>query len=191
MQRGEALRILGLKDGATEEDIKLAYRESAQILHPDHFNSNEKLMARATEQFKLLGEARDALLGKGSRRSSTAESQSDYSSSSNREGYAYGHSESAVLHARIVAIDGARINVISYIDNEEDSRKTGFILVAVGLLLSLFARRSPTFMALGSTALIWGIIKAGGSQMNIGNLKKRLKKLDEDKVQCQKELDKL
>ena len=61
MNRSEALRILGLGDDATSEDVKIAYRETAQILHPDRFASNKKLQERATEQFKNLQEAYDVL----------------------------------------------------------------------------------------------------------------------------------
>ena len=40
MNRTEALHILGLDDGATADDIKIAYRETVQILHPDKFAGN-------------------------------------------------------------------------------------------------------------------------------------------------------
>ena len=59
MNRLEALRALGLDEDATDEDIKTAYRETAQILHPDRFATNKKLQDRATEQFKNLQEAYD------------------------------------------------------------------------------------------------------------------------------------
>ena len=61
MNRTEALRILGLDDDATPEDVKTAYKETVQILHPDRFASNKKLQDRATEQFKNLQEAYDYL----------------------------------------------------------------------------------------------------------------------------------
>ena len=57
MNRTEALRILGLDNDATADDIKAAYKETAQILHPDRFAGNKKLQDRATEQFKNLQEA--------------------------------------------------------------------------------------------------------------------------------------
>ena len=68
MNRTEALRILGLDEDATLADIKTAYKETAQILHPDRFATNKKLQDRATEQFKNLQEAYEYLTsGKGSR----------------------------------------------------------------------------------------------------------------------------
>ena len=41
MNRTEALRILGLDDDATPEDVKTAYKETVQILHPDRFASTK------------------------------------------------------------------------------------------------------------------------------------------------------
>ena len=67
MNRTEALHILGLEDDATADDIKIAYRETVQILHPDKFAGNEKLQSRATEQFKRLQEAYDLLSSGASR----------------------------------------------------------------------------------------------------------------------------
>lgn len=62
MNHDEALRTLGLEEGATEADIKVAYKEMAQILHPDKFKGNKRLEERATEQFKRVNRARDLLL---------------------------------------------------------------------------------------------------------------------------------
>ncbi|MCR5582393.1 MAG: DnaJ domain-containing protein, partial [Eggerthellaceae bacterium] len=50
MNRAEALRLLGLDDDATLDEIKTAYKETAQILHPDKFAGNRKLQKRAEEQ---------------------------------------------------------------------------------------------------------------------------------------------
>ena len=61
MNRTEALNILGLDDDASAADIKSAYRECVQILHPDRFANNKKLQDRATEQFKRLQDAYEYL----------------------------------------------------------------------------------------------------------------------------------
>ena len=73
MNRLEALHILGLGEEATPEEIKIAYKETAQILHPDKFANNKKLQERATEQFKNLQEAYAYLSsGKGAKSSMKA-----------------------------------------------------------------------------------------------------------------------
>ena len=54
MTYDEALRLLGLDEDATEADIKLAYKEMAQILHPDKYADNKRLSERANEQFKSV-----------------------------------------------------------------------------------------------------------------------------------------
>ncbi len=55
MTRAEALDILGLRTGATDEDIKAAHRNLMKKLHPDHGGSSW-IASR-------LNEAKDVLLG--------------------------------------------------------------------------------------------------------------------------------
>ena len=54
--RDEALEVLGLEDGASEADVKAAYKKLMQKVHPDHEGS-EWMAAK-------LNQARDILLGK-------------------------------------------------------------------------------------------------------------------------------
>ena len=56
MDRAEALKILGLDEGCSEEDVILAHRRLMQKLHPDH-GGNAYLAAQ-------LNEARQVLLSK-------------------------------------------------------------------------------------------------------------------------------
>ena len=56
MSRREALEVLGLAEGATEEEIHAAYRRLMQAVHPDHGGS-EWLATR-------LNQARATLLGR-------------------------------------------------------------------------------------------------------------------------------
>ena len=64
MSTDEAAAILGLDATAPAEDINRAWRELAQMLHPDRYGSNAKLRARAEHQMAQVNEARDVLLGK-------------------------------------------------------------------------------------------------------------------------------
>ena len=60
--RAWALKVLGLKEGATEEEIKKAYRKAAIQYHPDkHANASEKEVAEATEKFREINEAYEIL----------------------------------------------------------------------------------------------------------------------------------
>lgn len=57
--REEALDVLGLEDGASDDEIKAAYKRLMQKVHPDHEGS-EWMAAK-------LNQARDLLLDKSSR----------------------------------------------------------------------------------------------------------------------------
>lgn len=61
MKKSEALHILGLSDGASDEDIKKAHRTMVRANHPDQFSDPDKKKS-AEEKTKLINEARDVLL---------------------------------------------------------------------------------------------------------------------------------
>ena len=64
--------VLGVKPGASQEEIKKAYRELAKKYHPDNF-ANNPLSDLAEERFKEINEAYEQLTsgrGASSRRSS-------------------------------------------------------------------------------------------------------------------------
>ena len=50
--------ILGISKGASEEDIKKAYRKLAREWHPDrHSQGDEEMKAKADKKFKEINEA--------------------------------------------------------------------------------------------------------------------------------------
>ena len=60
MKKSEALNILGLKDGFSEDELKKAHRKKVVENHPDRFQDpTEK--SRAEERTKLINEAHDVL----------------------------------------------------------------------------------------------------------------------------------
>ena len=125
MNRTEALHILGLEDDATADDIKIAYRETVQILHPDKFAGNEKLQNRATEQFKRLQEAYDLLSsgaggGRGGRGARSGSSSGASSSSGAarawtevEDGVEVEYLTEAEIKARLAGIAAARAQLVA------------------------------------------------------------------------------
>ncbi len=62
MTQEECLLILGLEKGYSDEQLKIAYRNSALVWHPDRFkNQNEGLKKRAEKEMKQVNEAFQSL----------------------------------------------------------------------------------------------------------------------------------
>jgi hypothetical protein len=53
----QAYRMLGLAPGATPEEVKTAYRDLAQVWHPDRFPDNARLREKAARNQQLINEA--------------------------------------------------------------------------------------------------------------------------------------
>ena len=53
--------IFGLKPGASEEDVKSAYRDLVQVWHPDRFTHNQSLQKKAEEKLKEINKAYEAV----------------------------------------------------------------------------------------------------------------------------------
>ena len=55
--RDVCLRVLGLAPGASEQEIKTAYRDLAKVWHPDRFAHDPRLQQKAQEQLKEINDA--------------------------------------------------------------------------------------------------------------------------------------
>jgi hypothetical protein len=196
MTRDEALRLLGLGEDATEADIRLAYREMAQILHPDKYADNKRLAERATEQFKHVNEAREVLLdgryaagrGKGRTRSARAGGRSDASGVGTTGRTT---DRATALKARLAGIAAARVQLTAQLDAELDRRRVGIYLTVGGLVGMLAGRFVRPLLAIAPVAIVWGIMQLFSSQANVRIINNRLAELEEDRTTCEKELDEL
>ncbi len=63
MKKSEALNILGLSDGATDDEVKKAHRDKVRVNHPDRFTDPVQKQ-EAEDKTKLINEARDVLLSR-------------------------------------------------------------------------------------------------------------------------------
>ncbi|MEG0072734.1 MAG: J domain-containing protein [Raoultibacter sp.] len=178
MTRDEALRILGLDEDATDADIKTAYKETVQILHPDRFAHNKKLQERATEQFKNLQGAYDYLTtGKGATSTQSSRSRANSYTPANE------------VEARLAGIAAARTQLVAQRDVLADERRNGLLLTGLGLLIALIARRVPIAIALGTGAIIWGAIQAITTHNTVRTLDEHLASLAAEKKKLLAELD--
>ena len=189
MNRLEALHILGLGDDASPEEIKTAYKETAQILHPDKFAGNKKLQDRATEQFKNLQEAYAYLTsGKGVKKGASASVSRGASAA--REG------SRANIEARLAGVAAARAQLVAQRDEVSDERRNGIIMAVVGALLALLTIRRPVGLfgfvaAAATTAAVWGVVQVISANKTLDTLNAHLRKLNQEKKLLLAELDEL
>lgn len=188
MNRTEALRILGLDANASADDIKAAYRETAQILHPDRFAGNKKLQDRATEQFKNLQEAYAVLTGKRSSKNAARSAPAAERSS--------GLDEERELEARLAGIAAARVQLAAQRDALGDERRTGLGFLVVGAAIALICSRRPAGLLLAlagvaSAAAVWGAVQIVSAQRGIAALDARLDELSAEKKKLLVRLDEL
>lgn len=203
MNRNEALNILGLEDDASADDIRVAYRETVQILHPDKFSGNEKLQSRATEQFKRLQEAYELLTSSsGSRRGrgSSASSSAPRSSGAARswtetEGdLEVEYLTEAEIKARLAGIAAARAQLVAQRDTVTDERRNGLAMAGIGAVAAFFTIRRPFgifgfIAAMAVPAAIWGVVQAISAQRNLNTLNEHLAKLTEERKEYEALLD--
>ena len=187
MNRLEALHILGLGDDATADEIKTAYKETAQILHPDKFASNKKLQERATEQFKNLQEAYAYLTsGKGTKGQVGRGGRSSAAQEGSR----------ANIEARLAGIAAARAQLVAQRDEVSDERRNGMIMAAIGAVVALFTIRRPMGLfgfvaAAATTAPGWGVVQVVSANRTLDTLNAHLRKLNQEKKLLLAELDEL
>lgn len=197
MNRSEALHILGLEEDASPDDIKIAYRETVQILHPDKFAGNDKLQNRATEQFKRLQEAYELLntssgsrSGRGSRGTSSSSGSAAGSAArawtETEDGVEVEYLTVAEIKARLAGIAAARAQLVAQRDTVADERRNGLIMAGVGAVATLLTIRRPfgilgMIAAVAGTATVWGIIQFLGAQRNLNTLNDHLAKLTEER----------
>ncbi|MBM7870536.1 curved DNA-binding protein CbpA [Clostridium pascui] len=74
--------VLGIKQGASQEEIKKAYREQAKKYHPDQYGNNP-LKDLAEEKMRELNEAYDYLMKNGQSTSYSGSNNNYNSSNSN------------------------------------------------------------------------------------------------------------
>ena len=168
MNRTEALNILGLDEDATAKDIKVAYKECVQILHPDRFANNKKLADRATEQFKRLQDAYDFLTsGKGSKgdASSRAHARSNGATWTSKE-------------AKLAGLTAARTQLVAQRDYLIDERRKAMAMAVFGLFLAILMRRVVWMAGIAGALLVFGIVKMISAIQSLGTIKGHIKEID-------------
>lgn len=175
VNRTEALNILGLDSDATATDVKTAYRECVQILHPDRFANNKKLQDRATEQFKRLQDAYDYLTsGKGSKGPSASGSTAHRASSSY-----------STVEAKMAGLTAARTQLVAQRDALVDARRNALLMMAAGAIGAVLGRRIIWFAGIAGTLFVWSIVSVISAIQNLRTIDEHIAEIDMQKRQLE------
>lgn len=179
MTREEALAALGLSDGATVEDIRVAYRELAQMLHPDKYGSNARLRRRAEQQMGVLNEARDALLKGPRAKRGSSNAQADAPRTE-------GNRVQRAAAARAQAAETARLTVVAQIRTIKEMRSRSILMAVTGVAGMLVATRLRGTLRLAgfpiaSTLAVWGIVDIINARAQLSVLTRRARELQSDR----------
>ena len=188
MNRTEALSVLGLSADASRDEITRAYRELAQMLHPDKYGDNKKLRTRAEQQMRSINQARDVLLKGSDRTRGAAAARRTSSSRTTPEAIAY------EAQIRANAAETARIAIVTQLRTLRE-RRSGIrnLTIAAAVVLLICSRLRGTVGALGfsisSMLVAWGCVDLFTYSNQIGTLAKRQLELIEVRDAAQRIAD--
>lgn len=182
MKKSEALDILGLSDGATDDAVKQAHRKLVIAHHPDKFPLGSKEREDAEEFTKRINEARDVLLKGGGRAShSGARPRGGARSGSGRGGAASANSPEQIrleAEARVRAAETARLTVVAQARTMRERRRSmGMLAGGAAIVMLLCSRMRGTIgmlaFSVASMLVVWGIVDVVSLSGQISVLQKR------------------
>lgn len=159
MTRVEALHILGLGADATDADVRTAHRELAQMLHPDKFEGNKRLHARAEQQMRSINAARDYLLSDKGKAAAASAGRRPAAGGPRPADFGVDESSSGPREA---ARSQARAVLVQQLADVRSGLTRARYLVAGGLIALLIGFRLRGMVmpfvvnSAGLTALVWG-----------------------------------
>lgn len=171
MTRDEAAAVLGVEAGSSAAEVRAAYRELAQMLHPDKYGDNKRLRARAEQQMRAVNEACDVLLGKAAA-AGASRARARSAAPTEPEDIAF----EATARAR--AAEVARLAVAAQLRTLVERRHGVVTLLGISLLAALVCSRlRGTVGALGfsvsSMLLVWSAVDTVSLGNQIGVLRRR------------------
>jgi DnaJ-class molecular chaperone len=124
MNLTKAYQILGLTSGATDDEVKKAYRKLAMKYHPDRNQGD----AKAEEKFKELNEANEYILNKDKH-----EQQTDYSGfgNFNPEDFAAYERHTRQQHIQTVETSEIRLNITDFFANESRVARSSIVMTEI------------------------------------------------------------
>ncbi|MEG0682634.1 MAG: J domain-containing protein, partial [Raoultibacter sp.] len=93
------------------------------------------------------------------------------------------------VEARLAGIAAARTQLVAQRDVLADERRNGLLLAGIGVLIAAIARRIPIAIALGTGAILWGVIQAITSHTTVRTLDEHLVALAAERKQLLAQLD--
>lgn len=152
MTREEALTALGLEADATQEEITAAYRELAQMLHPDKYGTSKRLRERAEQQMRVINEARDMLLRGRTRKRAASTPVASTAQDIYME-----------ATARARAAETARLAVVTSLHTMNERRHGRITMLVISVVVALVSSRlrgtvGALAFSISSMLVVWGAV---------------------------------
>lgn len=166
MNRYEALNALGLQEGASEQDVRLAYYGLKKAVETQDFSEDKgKISERVELQLERAKECRDYLLANGtSNEGHIGRSGGAVRGILNRK-KASGKMEITAerdKQARLAGLERLRINLLTYRDQEHSRRMTCILVIVIAIVVGfvalryvrVVAPRAIIMVAVGAAAIV-------------------------------------
>ena len=152
MNRFEALNILGLEEGASEQDVRLAYYGLEKAVESCDFGDSEQLATASENMLLRAGRARDFLL---SDRHQTAarKSRSAPAAKSSKKLQVSAEQQKTVL---LRGFEKLRNLFLSFLENDRTKVRYSLVVIALVIVACFivirFLRAAPRYVAVGILA---------------------------------------
>ena len=143
MNRFEALNVLGLEEGASQQDVRLVYYGVRKAVETQDFTTNDRILMSVTAMRERVKEAHDFLIANGTQRN-TGRTGGAIPQAFKRKGRQQPRlsiTSEQDRRARLKGLEKLRVCLLNYRDHEASRRSTCLAVMLVCVVAGFIALR--------------------------------------------------